>query len=76
MKLLKILNKLLTWLVGIAVFVNIATLILGIFYFFDLMIFKIWLSELVVIFGLALAKIHVVYTIYDKGVGGRNKWKM
>lgn len=73
---MKILNELLTWLVGIAVFANLMTLILGIFYFFDLTIFKIWLSELVVIFGLALAKIHVVYTIYDKGVGGRNKWKM
>ena len=73
---MKTLNKLLAWLVGIAVFANVITLILGIFYFFDLTIFKIWLSELVVIFGLALAKIHVVYTIYDKGVGGRNKWKM
>lgn len=73
---MKMLNKLLSWLVGIAVFANVITLILGIFYFFDLTIFKIWLSELVVIFGLALAKIHVVYTIYDRGVGGRNKWKM
>lgn len=73
---MQILNKLLAWLVGIAVFANIITLILGILYFFDLTIFKIWLSELVVIFGLVLAKIHVVYTIYDKGVGGRNKWKM
>lgn len=73
---MKILSKFLGLLVGVAVFANVITLILGIFYFFDLTIFKIWLSELVVIFGLALAKIHVVYTIYDRGVGGRNKWKM
>ena len=73
---MRMLNNLLAWLVGIAVFANLMTLILGIFYFFDLTIFKIWLVELIVIFGLALAKIHVVYTIYDKGVGGRNKWKM
>lgn len=73
---MKIMSKLLGWLVGIAVFANLMTLILGIFYFFDLTIFKIWLVELIVIFGLALAKTHVVYTIYDRGVGGRNKWKM
>ena len=56
---MKILNNLLAWLVGIAVFANVITLILGIFYFFDFETFGMWLVELVVIFILIYAKANV-----------------
>ena len=56
---MKIMSKLLTWLIGIAVFANVITLILGIFYFFDFETFGMWLIELVVIFILTYAKANV-----------------
>lgn len=65
MKLLKILNKLLAWLVGIAVFVNIIILILGIFYFFDVFLFKLWIAELVATLAIVGFKAHVTYMIFE-----------
>ena len=62
---MKILNKLLAWLVGIAVFVNVITLILGIFYFFDFFLFKIWIAELVTTLVIAGIKVHVTYMIFE-----------
>ena len=56
---MKIMSKLLGWLIGIAVFANVITLILGIFYFFDFETFGMWLIELVVIFILTYAKANV-----------------
>ena len=56
---MKIMSKLLTLLLTIAVFVNLMTLILGIFYFFDFETFGMWLVELVVIFILIYAKANV-----------------
>lgn len=56
---MKILNELLAWLVGIAVFANTITFVLGIFYFFDFETFGMWLIELVVIFILTYAKANV-----------------
>lgn len=56
---MKIMSKLLGWLIGIAVFANVITLILGIFYFFDFETFGMWLVELVVIFILIYAKANV-----------------
>ena len=60
---MKILNKLLAWLVGIAVFVNVITLILGIFYFFDFFLFKLWIAELVTTLVIAGIKVNVTYMI-------------
>ncbi|QXL48874.1 hypothetical protein IGB11_06710 [Ligilactobacillus salivarius] len=62
---MKILNKLLTWLVGIAVFANVITLILGIFYFFDMFLFKLWIAELVTTLVIAGIKVHVSYMIFE-----------
>lgn len=39
---MKILNKLLSVLIAIAVFVNVITLVLNVLYFFDEWLFKIW----------------------------------
>ena len=44
---MKIMSKLLGWLMIISVFANVVTIILGIFYFFDFFLFKIWIAELV-----------------------------
>lgn len=62
---MKILNELLAWLVGIAVFVNVITLILGIFYFFDFFLFKLWIAELVTTLVIAGIKVHVTYMIFE-----------
>jgi len=62
---MKILNELLAWLVGIAVFVNVITLILGIFYFFDFFLFKLWIAELVTTLIIAGIKVHVTYMIFE-----------
>lgn len=62
---MKILNKLLAWLVGIAVFANLMTLILGIFYFFDMFLFKLWIAELVTTLVIAGIKVHVTYMIFE-----------
>ena len=46
---MKILNKLLSVLIAIAIFVNVITLVLNVLYFFDEWLFKIWVSEIIVI---------------------------
>lgn len=56
---MRILSKLLTCLLVIAIPANILTFVLGIFYFFDFETFGMWLIELVVIFILTYAKANV-----------------
>lgn len=55
----KIMSKLLTLLLVITIFANTITFVLGIFYFFDIETFGMWLMELVVIFILTYAKANV-----------------
>ena len=62
---MKIMSKLLTLLLTIAVFVNLMTLILGIFYFFDFFLFKLWIAELVTTLVIAGIKVHVTYMIFE-----------
>ena len=62
---MKILNNLLAWLIGIAVFTNVITLILGIFYFFDFFLFTLWIAELVTMLVIAGIKVHVTYMIFE-----------
>lgn len=62
---MRILNKLLSLLVGIAVFANVVTIILGIFYFFDFYLFKLWITELVTTLVIAGIKVHVTYMIFE-----------
>lgn len=46
---MKILSKLLSVLIVIAIFANVITLVLNVLYFFDEWLFKIWVSEIIVI---------------------------
>lgn len=62
---MKILSKLLSVLIAIAIFANVATLILGIFYFFDFYLFKLWIAELVTTLVIAGIKVHVSYTVFE-----------
>ncbi|MYU70430.1 hypothetical protein FYM68_01515 [Lactobacillus salivarius] len=62
---MKILNKLLSWLVGIAIFVNVIILILGIFYFFDMLLFKLWIAELVATLAIVGIKAHVSFVVFE-----------
>lgn len=75
---MKMLNKLLTWLIGIAVFVNTIILILEIFYFPDMFLFKLWIAELVATLAIVGIKAHVSYMVFESeeeetnGIDGRN----
>lgn len=75
---MKIMSKLLTLLLTIAIFANVATLILGIFYFFDMFLFKLWIAELVATLVIAGFKAHVSYEVFEleeeenNGIDGRN----
>lgn len=75
---MKILNKLLSWLIGIAIFVNGIILILGIFYFFDMFLFKLWIAELVATLAIVGIEAHVSYKVFESeeeetnGIDGRN----
>lgn len=75
---MKILNKLLSWLVGIAFFVNVIILILEIFYFPDMFLFKLWIAELVVMLAIVGIKAHVSFVVFEleeeenNGIDGRN----
>lgn len=62
---MKILNKLLSWLVGIAIFVNAIILILGVFYFFDMFLFKLWIAELVATLAIVGIKAHVSFAVFE-----------
>lgn len=62
---MKIMSKLLGWLMIISVFANVITLILGIFYFFDFYLFKLWIAELVTTLVIAGIKVHVTYMIFE-----------
>ena len=62
---MRILNKLLTLILTVAVFANVVTIILGIFYFFDFFLFKIWMAELVTTLVIAGIKVHATYMIFE-----------
>ena len=62
---MKILNKLLTWLIGIAILANGIILILEIFYFFDMFLFKLWIAELVAMLAIVGIKAHVSYMVFE-----------
>lgn len=62
---MRILNKLLSLILTITVFANVITIILGIFYFFDFYLFKLWIAELVTTLVIAGIKVHVTYMIFE-----------
>lgn len=62
---MKILNNLLTFILTVAVFANVIILILGIFYFFDVLLFKLWIAELVATLAIVGFKAHVSYMIFE-----------
>lgn len=62
---MRILSKLLTCLLVIAIPANILTFVLGIFYFFDFFLFTLWIAELVTTLVIAGIKVHVTYMIFE-----------
>lgn len=62
---MKILSKVLNWSMIISVFANVIILILGIFYFFDMFLFKLWIAELVATLAIVGIKAHVSYTVFE-----------
>ena len=62
---MKIVSNLLAWLLAIAIIANTITFVLGIFYFFDFFLFKLWIAELVITLVIAWIKVHVSYMIFE-----------
>ena len=62
---MKMMSKLLTCLLVITIFANTITFVLGIFYFFDFFLFKLWIAELVTTLVIAGIKVHVTYMIFE-----------
>lgn len=62
---MRILNKLLSLILTVTVFANVITIILGIFYFFDFFLFKLWIAELVTTLIIAGIKVHATYIIFE-----------
>ena len=62
---MKIVSNLLAWLLAIAIIANTITFVLGIFYFFDFFLFKLWIAELVITLVIAGIKVHVTYMIFE-----------
>ncbi|MGN8884647.1 hypothetical protein ACTNB9_06010 [Ligilactobacillus salivarius] len=62
---MKMMSKLLTCLLVITIFANTITFVLGIFYFFDFFLFKLWIAELVTTLVIAGIKVHVSYMIFE-----------
>lgn len=62
---MKILNKLLSWLVVTTFFANTAILILEIFYFPDMFLFKLWIAGVVTMLAIVAIKAHVSYKVFE-----------
>lgn len=62
---MKILSKVLNWSMIISVFANVIILILGIFYFFDMLLFKLWIAELVATLAIVGIKAHVSFVVFE-----------
>ena len=62
---MKIVSNLLDWLLAIAIIANTITFVLGIFYFFDFFLFKLWIAELVTTLVIAGIKVHVTYMTFE-----------
>ena len=62
---MQFLDKALTTLLIVILLANAATLLMGLFYFFNLPLFELWIVENVVLFFETLAKLEVEFRIFD-----------
>lgn len=62
---MQFLNKALTTVLIVTLLANAATLLMGLFYFFNLPLFELWIVENVVLFFETLAKLEVKFRIFN-----------
>ena len=63
---MRLLGKALTTGLIVTLLANAATLLMGLFYFFDLALFELWIVENVAMFFETMAKLEVEFRIFDK----------
>lgn len=63
---MRLLGKALTTVLIVTLLANAATLLMGLFYFFDLALFELWIVENVAMFFETMAKLEVEFRIFDK----------
>ncbi|OYP91366.1 hypothetical protein [Ligilactobacillus salivarius] len=62
---MQFLDKVLTTVLIVTLLANAATLLMGLFYFFNLPLFELWIVENVVLFFETIAKLEVEFRIFD-----------
>ncbi|MBZ4029735.1 hypothetical protein K7E08_01960 [Ligilactobacillus salivarius] len=62
---MQFLDKALTTVLIVTLLANAATLLMGLFYFFNLPLFELWIVENVVLFFETLAKLEIEFIIFD-----------
>ena len=63
---MRLVGKALTTVLIVTLLANAATLLMGLFYFFDLALFELWIVETVAMFFETMAKLEVEFRIFDK----------
>lgn len=63
---MELLGKALTTALIVTLLANAATFLMGLFYFFDLALFELWIVENVAMFFETIAKLEVEFRIFDK----------
>lgn len=63
---MQFLDKALTTVLIVTLLANVATLLMGLFYFFNLPLFELWIVENVAMFFETVAKLEVEFRIFDK----------
>ena len=62
---MQFLDKALATVLIVTLLANAATLLMGLFYFFNLPLFELWIVENVVLFFETLAKLEIEFIIFD-----------
>lgn len=63
---MRLLGKALTTALIVTLLANAATFLMGLFYFFDLALFELWIVEDIALFFETIAKLEVEFRIFDK----------
>ena len=63
---MRLLGKALTTVLIVTLLANAATFLMGLFYFFVLALFELWIVENVAMFFETMAKLEVEFRIFDK----------
>lgn len=63
---MRLLGKTMTTVLIVTFLANVATFLMGLFYFFDLALFELWIVENVAMFFETIAKLEVEFRVFDK----------